>query len=42
MSDKEVMAEHLALYDGNKELAQKSIDMTKATINKLTGETAKH
>lgn len=39
LSDEEVMAEHLALYDGDKELAQKSINMLRAKLEELL---AKH
>lgn len=35
LSDEEVMAEHLALYGGNAELAQKSINMLRAKLQDL-------
>lgn len=39
LSDEEVMKEHLELYGGNKELAQKSINMLRAMLEELL---AKH
>jgi hypothetical protein len=38
LSDKEVLAEHLALYEGDKRLAQRSIDMMRARLEKLLAE----
>lgn len=39
LSDDEVHAEHLARYDGNQALADKSIDMARARLHNLL---AKH
>ncbi len=38
LTDEEVKAEHLALYNGNEKLAQKSIDMMRAKLEALLGE----
>jgi hypothetical protein len=38
MSDEEVMAEHVALYNGDKRLADKSIDMMHANFEALIAE----
>ena len=38
LSDKEVLAEHLALYEGDKRLAQRSIDIMRARLEKLLAE----
>lgn len=38
LSNEEIMAEHLALYAGNAELARKSIDMLRAQVQALLAE----
>jgi hypothetical protein len=42
LSDEEVMAEHLALYEGDQRRADKSIDMMRAGLQSLLAKHWKH